>query len=154
MDTRGLSAAYAALLSKAAAGGFAQPPPGRWTAGMLLAHIAVNDALLLNVTRALAAGSVAAYDNASAVADAELRRVADSLGWDGLLSEVRRSADALIEAVRGLTEEQGQRLVSARIVDGGATKVDDTVPWGRLLVVHAQTHLPSLTRQLAALRTA
>ncbi len=154
MDTRALSAAYAALLSEAAAGGFREPSPGHWTAGMLLAHIAINDALLLGVTRALAAGTLAAYDNAAAVAETELRRVADKLGWDGLLGEVRRSADALIEAVHGLTQEQGQRLVDTRIVDGGATKVDDAVPWDRLLVVQAQTHLPSLTRQLVALRTA
>jgi hypothetical protein len=151
MVVHALGAAYNALLAEATAGGFTEPANG-WTASMILAHIATNDGLITAVTRAVAQGHAPPYDNAPSINDAGLREYADRLGWDGLLAEVRRTADALMAAATAMTDEQGQRLVSSRIVDGATTVVDDVVPWTRMLIAHAQHHLPQYTRQLAALR--
>lgn len=146
-----LAASYDALLAEATAGGFIDPPSG-WTASMILAHVATNDGLLTQVTNAVSAGHSTPYDNAAAIDDAVLRAYADRLGWDGLLVEVRRTAGALMSAATAMTGEQGQRLVNSHIVDAGALVMDDAVAWTRILMVHAQHHLPGHTRQLAALR--
>lgn len=146
-----LAASYNTLLAEAAAGGFVDPPTG-WTAGMILAHIALNDRRLAQITSAVSDGLTARNDNSDAIDDDRLREYAAGLGWDGLLREVRASADELLAAASEMTEEQSQRLVDTHIVDGGAVVVDDAVPWGRLLLVHAQNHVPDHTRQLVALR--
>lgn len=146
-----LAASYDSLLAEAAAGGFTDPPSG-WTAPMILAHIAINDARLAQITSAVSDGLTASNDNSAAVDDDRLREYAARLGWDGLLREVRENADALLAAAAEMTDEQAQRLVNTRIVDAGVTVVDDALPWGRMLLVHAQNHLPAHTRQLIALR--
>lgn len=153
MDTQALRAAYDGLLAVAQAGDFHDPRSGEWSAAMVLAHVATNDVLLTEVTRQVAAGHMLTYDNTPTNSEPDLRRTAEELGWDGLLAEVRRRADLLIEAVEALDAAHGQTLVDARIVDAGQVMVDDAVPWSRLLMTHASTHLPMHTRQLTALRT-
>jgi hypothetical protein len=152
MDTHALRSAYDGLLAVAQAGEFHDPPAGEWTAAMVLAHVATNDVLLTEVTRQVAAGRALRYDNAPASTAGQLRRVVDELGWDGLIAEVRRRADLLIEAVDNLDNVHAETLVDSRIVDAGHAVVDDTVPWSRLLLAQAATHIPMHTRQMAALR--
>lgn len=151
MVAHALAASYNALLAEAAAGGFADPPHG-WSAAVILAHVAVNDELLTQVTQAVAQGISPPYDNSAASDEVNLRAYADRLGWDGLLVEVRRGADALMTAASALTAEQGQRLVDARIVEDGAVVMDDIVPWIRILMAHAHHQLPAYTRRLVGLR--
>lgn len=152
MDTHALRAAYDGLLAVAQAGDFHDPPTGEWSAAMVLAHVATNDVMLTEVTQQVAAGHALRYDNAPASSEAALRRLADELGWDGLIAEVRRRADLLIDAVGTLDSAHAETLVDSRIVDAGQVRVDDTVPWSRLLLAQAHTHIPMHTRQLAALR--
>lgn len=151
MVAHALAASYNALFAEASASRFVDPPSG-WSARMILAHIATNDQRLSQITHEVTAGHSPPYDNADAVNDTILRAYADRLGWDGLLEEARTGADALMAAVSEMTDEQGQRLVDSHIVEGGDVVMDDAVPWARLLMVHAQHHLPGHTRQLAALR--
>lgn len=146
-----LAASYNSLLAEAAAGGFAEPASG-WNASMILAHIALNDRRLAQITSAVSDGLTATNNNADSINAEKLRQYAAALGWEGLLREVRASADALLAAAAEMTSEQGQRLVDSYIVEDGRVVMDDAVPWGRLLLVHAQNQLPSLTRQLTALR--
>jgi hypothetical protein len=152
MDTHALRATYDGLLAVAQAGDFHDPSAGEWSAAMVLAHVATNDGLLTEVTRQVAAGHAITYDNAAANTESRLRGLAEELGWDGLIAEVRRRADLLIEAVDALDSAHAETLVDSRIVDAGQVRVDDTVPWSRLLLAQAHTHIPMHTRQLAALR--
>lgn len=151
MVQHALAASYKALLSEAATGAFLDPVEG-WSAAMILAHIAINDRHLAVVTEAVCAGCFARHDNADAINDNGLREYAARLGWDGLLVEVRQARDALMAAASAMTEQQGQQLVDTHLVDAGTVVVDDALPWSRLLMVHAQHHLPGHMRQLAALR--
>jgi hypothetical protein len=152
MDTQALRSAYDGLLAVAQAGDFHDPPPHQWSAAEVLAHVATNDQLLTEVTRQVAAGHMLSYDNAPAIAESHLRRLAEQLSWDELIAEVRRRADLLIEAVDALDSAHAETLVDSRIVDAGQVRVDDAVPWSRLLLAQSQTHIPMHTRQLAALR--
>lgn len=151
MVQHALAASYKALLSEAATGAFLDPVEG-WSASMILAHIAINDRRLAAITETVSAGLFARNDNADAVDDNGLREYAARLGWDGLLVEVRQAGDVLMAATSAMTEQQGQQLVDTHIVDAGAVVVDDALPWSRLLMVHAQHHIPGHMRQLAALR--
>ena len=151
MVANALASSYNSFLEEAARGGFQEPASG-WNAGMILAHVVINDQRLTAITREVCAGRSLRNDNGDAADTESLRQLAERLGWDGLLEEVRSVGSGLMIAVSEMTEEQGQRLVDSHIVDGGVVVVDDAVPWSRLLMVHAQHHLPDHTRQLAALR--
>jgi len=153
MDTSGLEKAYLDLLDVARAGGFGDPPKGEWPAATLLAHVAINDRLLANVTRAIANGLDPVYDNAPSQARKDLDHFANAAGGvDGLIPIVQDSGLELIRAAALLDDKSAGHLVSMRILDGNEFALDQPLPWGKALEIHARVHLPAHTEQLAALR--
>jgi hypothetical protein len=153
VDTSGLRAAYRALVAEASAGGFVVPSDGGWWAERVVAHVAVNDGLLTEVTERLLAGERPAYDNAAATDAHALDRLAHALGsWDALIGAVGASGARLCDALERLTDEQAAVLVPSRIVDGGEVILDQPVPWSALMGVQEQRHLVLHTEQLRGLR--
>jgi hypothetical protein len=152
MDTTGLRAAYAALVAEAELGGFGVPDDG-WWAERVLAHVAVNDGLLAEVTEGLLAGERPSYDNALAHDEHGLDRFAEPLGSrDALVGVVRASGQRLCDLLDRLDDEQAATPVQTRIADGGEMVVDEPVPWGRLMSAQERRHLVAHTDQLRALR--
>ena len=146
MDTTELKAAYAAFLDAARLPG---PPGDGWTPERVLAHVAVNDELLLAAAAALAAGRPAPYDNARAVDDDHLARVeAEAGSYEVLLSALRRGAEELIEVAELLDDETAATPVPTRIVDGGEIRIDRPMTLAELLRIHARLHLPGHAAQL------
>jgi hypothetical protein len=43
--------------------------------------------------------------------------------------------------------------VPVRIVENGGVRVDQSLPWGRMVSIQARVHLPSHRDQLAGLRS-
>jgi hypothetical protein len=154
-DTTGLRAAYAAFHDEAAAGGFADPAEGEWTATQVLAHVVRNDALLAEVTRGLLDGASPALDNHDASQGPELDLFAAEVGgWEGLLDEARVSAARLCDLLDRVNPDQAATLVPTHIADGAVVVVDDPVPWGAMMSVQEHRHLAMHTDQLRALRRA
>jgi hypothetical protein len=152
-DTAGLRAAYDNLHAEAAAGGFAPPPEGGWSAQQVLAHLSLNDSLLAEVTRRLLDGEPASLDNHDATQGDELDAFAEQVGgWEGLLEEARESARRLCVLLDRLTPEQAGTPVHAHIADGGEVVVDQPLPWGVMMTVQENRHLAMHTEQLVALR--
>ncbi len=127
------------------------PSPGEWDRAQVLAHLAVNDALLAEVTEAILAGRPARYDNKSAIDGQSLRAFAGDAAGD-LPERVRAAGRRLVAAASRLTREQRETLVPARIVDGDEVVLDQAVPWGLLLDTGATRHLPLHAEQLRSLR--
>lgn len=153
MDTAELRRAYESLFAEVAAGGFGRPAAGEWTAAQVVAHVAANDRLLAETTEAVLAGDPKAYYNHDAI---------DAARLDALVAEHGGDPAALVELVRGtsaalvaLTERLGEQRhtpVHTHIRDGDKVMVDQPLPWGMVLELHAGEHLPIHIRQLRSLR--
>jgi hypothetical protein len=139
VDTTELRAAYAAFLAEAAAGGFGPPPPGEWTDGEIVAHIARNDELLTATTEQILAGEPATFDNRPAL---------ESLTG----GDVRTTGERLCDLVDQLSPEQAETVVPVFIQDGERIAVDRPMPWGALLQAQSGFHLPAHGEQLRSLR--
>lgn len=149
-----LRAAYEAFFAVAERGGFGPPPAGEWSAGEVVAHVAVNDGLVAAVTQGLVHGRTITFDNAVsndlAVLDAFVAR-AD--GLTDLVDLGRRRAETVCLLLARLDDEQLATAVPCHLVDGGTLMVDQPLPWGRLMLgVQVEHHLPAHTAQLDALR--
>jgi hypothetical protein len=155
MQTEQLAAAYDAFLAEAAAGRFGPPPAGEWSARQLVAHIAVNDGLLVEAVEGILAGDSARFDNSTAADWAKVTAFADEHGGlDGTVVAARLSAARLCDAAGRLTDEQAATELPVFILDGAEVAVDQPMPLGRLLGVQASFHLPAHGDQLRALRPA
>jgi hypothetical protein len=58
----------------------------------------------------------------------------------------------LVDLAAQLTDGLEDRAIPVHIVDGGEVAVDQPLPIGRLLSIHAEVHLPSHLSQLEGLR--
>jgi hypothetical protein len=153
MDTASLESAYRRILEGAEAGPFSDPPAGEWDAAMVLAHVTVNDDLLLEATRSVLAGLPGvSYDNGRAVDEDHLRQQA-AAGLASLIDRLQTSSHNLIDAVRQLDHERAAVQIPVHLADGGHVVVDQPMPIGRLLDIHAEVHLPSHLSQMEALRS-
>lgn len=154
MDTAELESSYRSLLDLAGDGGFRPPAvQADWPAELILAHVAFNDRLLIAVTASLLGGVGPSYDNTAAGATVALQALARAAGdWGGLVATVRQCGLELVLLARQLDAAQAAVAVPARIVDGGAVRVDGPVPWAGVLNTHAQVHLPSHIEQLREMR--
>jgi hypothetical protein len=157
MDTSELEAAYRAILELATAPG---PRPGpaadgdgeAWRAQDVLAHLVVNDRLLVRAVRSVLDGAARPYDNADAIELARLRELGERLGGTaGLIEALKSSSRELLELAGRLDQAQGDTPLPARIVDGDQTRVDQPLPLAGLLTIQARTHLPMHERQLGEL---
>jgi hypothetical protein len=152
MDTGELRRAYNVLLAEVAAGGFGAPPAGQWSAERIVAHVAANDDLLSEVTNAVLAGDPRAYYNHDAVDDAQLDALIAHHGdLAGLATRLRATSERLCQLAERLHEEAATP-VHTHIRDGAEVRVDQPVPWGRILELQARVHLAAHAEQLRALR--
>jgi hypothetical protein len=152
MDAAELRRAYGVFLTEVETGGFGAPPPGEWTADQLVAHIATNDELLVEATEAVVAGSPFAYYNHNAIHTPQLNElVAECGGLAGVTDRVRSSSRRLCDLVDQLGAKSSTP-VDTNIRDGEIIDIDEPLPWGRLIDIHARIHLPAHTNQLRSLR--
>ena len=150
MDTASLESTYERILDLASTCEFKAEPDG-WTAEMVLAHLTVNDDLLIEAVRdVLANKPTHHHDNAASTDD-------DRLAKQGTLPEL---IDKLRTSSRQLCDLAGQlgplsdTPVVVRIQDNGETVVDDqTWPIAQLLKIHSDVHLPGHLSQLEELRS-
>ncbi|MFF4652765.1 hypothetical protein [Streptomyces sp. NPDC001380] len=162
MDTTSLRTAYTGLLDAAAAAGAAAQagrptaePPGEPGAERTLAHVALGDRLLAAAARRLLEGATPSVDNAPAVDPAAIDALTSSAGHDVLADLVRRNAAELLGLVERLPDDAALRLVRVRLVDGsGREAFSGEVPWGELLRVRAEEHLPGHADRLRRLAAA
>jgi O-glycosyl hydrolase len=144
--------AYADFIAEVSAGGFRAPAGGGWTAEQVAAHVAWNQEQLITVTEAVLAAQEAGYDNRATVDVRALDRyVAGYGGLRGLADRVAETATALRD-LAGQLAERANTLVPVRIQDGDDILVDQPLPWGKLLELEEEVHLPRRTEQLRALR--
>lgn len=153
MDAAELRRAYEVLLAEADAGGYGPPAEGEWTAEQVLAHIAANDELLIEATKAVIAGSPYVCYNHDSLHRRQLDAlVAECGGVAGLVARLRGSSGRLCELVERLGP-RSSTPVDTNIRDGDEIVVNEPLPWGRTVDIHGRVHLPRHTDQLRALRT-
>jgi hypothetical protein len=155
MRTDELWTAYQRFIAEAVAGEFGPPPRGEWNAQQLVAHIATNDLLLIEVIEQVLAGVPARLDNSGAASWPKVTAYAEEHGGlAGTIEALRESSTRLCEAVRRLDDERQATEIGVYIVNGEDIAVDQPMPIGQLLAVQASYHLPAHTEQLRALRPA
>ena len=154
MDTASLESAYQRILDLAEHGEFGEFGAANrddWTPDMVLAHLAVNDELLIAAVRAVLAHEAdASYDNATATDDDLLRRQGP---WPALIDRLQTSSRQLIDVASQLTDGLEGVELPVRIADGGQVALDGPLAIGRLLDIHASVHLPSHLSQLEGMRS-
>lgn len=152
MDSAELRRSYQELLAEVEAGGFGEPPPGQLSAEQIVAHLAVNDELLSEATEAVLAGSPFAYYDLEAVHRPQLDAlVAECGGLPGLATLLRATSQKLCALVDRLGPA-ADTPVDTRLREGFDLRVDDTLPWSRVLDLHTRVHLPKHLAQLRTLR--
>jgi hypothetical protein len=152
MDTTALVKAYAGVSQEARLGGFGPPPQGEWSAEQLIAHLAANDELLAQTTQRVLDGDDRAYYNHDAVDPERLGEIVAAHGsMESLVRWLEQTSTRLIELAARLPEDD-PTLVHTHIRDGGTVRVDQPLPWVRVLALQASSHLAAHLAQLRALR--
>ncbi|MEH0972177.1 hypothetical protein V6U77_13695 [Micromonospora sp. CPCC 205546] len=152
MDSGALREAYEAVLAEVDAGGFGPPPAGQLSAEQIVAHLAANDELMTEATEAVIAGSPFAYYDLETIHRPQVDALVVSCGGlAGLATLLRATSQKLC----ALTERLGaaaQTPVDTHLREGFDLVVDEPLPWGRTLDLHARVHLPKHLAQLRMLR--
>ncbi|MEU4772421.1 hypothetical protein [Micromonospora sp. NPDC023644] len=152
MDSGTLRGAYEEVLAEVDAGGFGPPPAGQLSAEQIVAHLAANDELMTEATEAVIAGSPFAYYDLETVHRPQVDAlVVECGGLAGLATLLRATSQKLC----ALTERLGpaaQTPVETHLREGFDLVVDEPLPWGRTLDLHARVHLPKHLAQLRMLR--
>ncbi|MFV2113521.1 hypothetical protein ACFHW0_14430 [Micromonospora sp. LOL_025] len=152
MDSGTLREAYAEVLAEVDAGGFGPPPAGQLSAEQIVAHLAANDELMTEATEAVLAGAPFAYYDLETVHRPQVDAlVVECGGLAGLATLLRATSQKLC----ALTERLGaaaQTPVDTHLREGFDLVVDEPLPWGRTLDLHARVHLPKHLAQLRMLR--
>ncbi|MEV4200263.1 hypothetical protein [Micromonospora globbae] len=153
MDSGRLRRAYEEVLAEIDAGGFGPPPEGQLSAEQIVAHLAANDELMVEATEAVLAGSPYAYYDLETIHRPQVDAlVAQYGGLDGLAALLRGTSQKLCT----LTDRLGlaaETPVDTHLREGYDLNVDEPLPWGRTLDLHATVHLPKHLAQLRLLRT-
>lgn len=140
------------MLAEVEAGGFAAPPAGQLSAEQIVAHLAANDELMTEATEAVIAGSPFAYYDLETIHRPQVDAlVVECGGLAGLATLLRATSQKLC----ALTERLGaaaQTPVETHLREGFDLVVDESLPWGRTLDLHARVHLPKHLAQLRMLR--
>ncbi len=159
-DLTGLTAAYDAFFTEAeaglAAGGFAAPTDGGWTAEQVVAHVALNDLALTAVAHALVHREAAPEfaNHACQVIEHLDAVVAECGDLDGLIAHGRRCAAQALAAARRLNDEQRATAVACTFEHDGEVVGEGPMPWGQVAIeIQAARHLPAHVEQLADLRS-
>ncbi|MFT7475247.1 MAG: hypothetical protein ACI81L_002185 [Verrucomicrobiales bacterium] len=156
VDLDALSAAYESFFSEAEIGGFDPPPGAEWNAEQVVAHVALNDAAMMNTCQALVHGLPTRFENVVC----QEQRVLD--GWiaasgdmAGLVRRGRVMARSTRAALRRLSAEQRETDVHCRLIHDGHVMVNNPMAW-ELVAITTQIdmHLPAHITQLRDLRPA
>jgi hypothetical protein len=152
MDTAALESTYQRILDVAESGTFSSgsgsAAGGEWGAEMVLAHLTVNDEFLIAAVRAVLAREPKPYDNRGAIDD-EVLAAQGPLAV--LIDRLQTSSRQLVDVASQLTDGLEDEAIPVHIEDGGQVMVDQAMPIGRLISVHAEVHLPSHLSQLEGL---
>ncbi|WP_433531647.1 hypothetical protein ACQPYA_06025 [Micromonospora sp. CA-263727] len=154
MEVEGLRRAYDAVLAEVDAGGFAPPPPGRYSAEQIVAHLVASDELMSEATEAVLAGAPYAFYEPDEVHRPELDELAAEVGGlAGLADRLRLTSDRLIGLVARLGAA-ADTPVETHLREGFEIVIDGPLPWGRTIDLHTRVHLPRHRAELRTLRTA
>lgn len=152
MDSTALRRAYGEVLAEVETGGFGAAPEGQLTAEQIVAHLAANDELMTEATEAVLAGGSFAYYDLAGVHRPELDAlVAECGGLDGLATLLRATSQKLVILVDRLGPA-ADTPVDTHLREGFDLRVDEPLPWGRVLDLHTRVHLPKHVAQLRMLR--
>jgi hypothetical protein len=98
------------------------------------------------------AGQSPAFDNLASQSEPLLQAVVAAAGsWDGLVAEVERAGEELIQLAACMTEEQAARPIASKVVSDGAVIFEATAPLAMLMRVPVDMHLRNHLQQLADL---
>lgn len=149
-----LEAAYEAFYTEAAQGGFGEPEPGQWSAEQVVAHVALNDGVMMAVCQSLVHQNDARFENDAGQSPENLQRWIDSCGdMNSLIDRGRHASRQFMAAVNRLSAEQRITPVHCRLLSDGEVMLDDARPWESIAVmIQTGMHLPSHTEQLRSLR--
>ncbi len=144
--------AYGEVLAEVDAGGFGWPAEGRLSAEQIVAHLAANDELMSEATEAVLAGTPYAYYDLAGVHRPELDALtAECGGLDGLATLLRATSQKLLTLVDRLGPA-ADTPVETHLREGFDLRVDEPLPWSRVLDLHTRVHLPKHRAQLRQLR--
>jgi DinB superfamily len=153
VDVTELRSAYDRFLESVRDPGFREPADGEWRAEEVLAHVILTDRLIAETVAEVLNGRNPRFESLAAQCVPYLGAIVDAAGgWEGLVEEARRGAEALIAVVGRLTEEQVATSVPAYIWNAGQVLVDGPMTIGEIVHGGAAMHLPLHTGQLAGLR--
>ncbi len=153
METAALEEAYTGLIAAATAAApgdeASAPPSGEHDADWTLAHVALSDRLLASTARQVLAGDAAGLDNGPAMDPKAIEELTTSAGRDVLVELVRRNAAELVGLLAQTPDNQRATPVSVRLVgDKGEELFSGAVPWGEIVRLRAEDHIPGHTGRL------
>jgi hypothetical protein len=152
VDAAALRRAYESVLAEVDAGGFGPPPDGELSAEQIVAHLAASDELMSEATEAVLVGSPFAYYDLETIHRPQLDAlVSECGGLDGLATLLRATSQKLCTLAERLGPA-AETPVDTVLREGFDLDVDESLPWGRALDLHARVHLPMHLAQLRALR--
>ncbi|PWU50207.1 hypothetical protein DLJ46_07705, partial [Micromonospora globispora] len=142
MERAQLRQVYDEVLAEVDAGGFGQPAEGELSAEQIIAHLAANDELMCEATEAVLAGSPFAYYDLETIHRPQLDAlVSECGGLDGLATLLRATSQKLCILADRLGPA-AETPVDTVLREGPDLNVDESLPWGRALDLHARVHLP------------
>lgn len=153
METAVLEEAYAGLIAAATAAALGHqasvPQPGERGADWTLAHIALSDRLLASTARQVLGGAAAGLDNGPAMDPKAIEELTSSVDRDVLVELVRRNAAEFVGLVAQMPQDQQATPVTVRLVgDEGEELFSGAVPWGEIVRMRAEDHIPGHTGRL------
>ncbi|MFD6925778.1 MmgE/PrpD family protein [Streptomyces sp. NPDC059944] len=153
METAVLEEAYAGLIAAATAAPLGHqasaPRPDERDADWTLAHIALSDRLLASTARQVLAGDPAGLDNGPAMDPKAVEELTSSVDRDVLVELVRRNAAEFVGLLAQTPENQRATPVVVRLVgDKGEELFSGAVPWGEIVRLRAEDHIPGHTGRL------
>jgi hypothetical protein len=154
VDVTALQTTYTRLLAAADAALDREVPdlPGEPGPDWTLAHIALSDRLLASTARQVLGPEEASIDNSGAMDPAAIAELTSSVERDVLVDLVRRNAAELLGLVERTPAESAARPIRVRLVNGSGREVfSGQLPWGELLRMRADEHLPGHTDRLRRL---
>ncbi|MET8099371.1 MmgE/PrpD family protein [Streptomyces sp. NPDC005236] len=156
METAVLEEAYVGLIAAATAATSAMvghqasvPRPGDRDTDWTLAHIALSDRLLASTARQVLGGAEAGLDNGPAMDPKAIEELTSSVDRDVLIDLVRRNAAEFVGLVARMRQDQQATPVAVRLVgDEGEELFSGAVPWGEIVRMRAEDHIPGHTDRL------
>jgi hypothetical protein len=155
MDVSSLQTAYAEFIEMASSGRFAAPEnQERWTAELIVAHIAAIDYLLVASISGLLAGRTPDHNNLAAIRAPLLGAIVAAAGdWPGLIDTVRKSSAVVCALASQVDEETAARPFPTLFQSGEKVVFDGAMTLAQLVSGQVKHHLPGHLERLRALKS-